>query len=118
MANRNGLRVSLVALLLATPLTAQSVRSQIDRSAKFSSYGTYSWTAPAEDTPDGQIVRDAMNRSLAALGWRMVPSGGEVQVTAKVGLQVRVRQDNSGYPRTMGSILPPTMRRFMAIPGL
>ena len=117
MANRNGLRVSLVALLLATPLTAQSVRSQIDRSAQFSSYGTYSWTSPAEDAPDGQIVRDAMNRSLAALGWRVVASGGDVLVTAKVGLQVRVRQDNSGYPPDYGINSPTHYAAVYGDPG-
>lgn len=120
MANRNGLRVSLagLALLALSPLMAQSVHSRIDPSAQFSSYGTYSWTAPAEDTPDGQIARDAMNRSLAGLGWRMVPSGGDVLVTSSIGLQARVLRDNSGYPPDYGINSPTHYAAVYNAPGV
>jgi Domain of unknown function (DUF4136) len=72
-----------IALLLATASFAEQVKTDYDRSADFSQYKTYSWEKVQTQDPlwVGRI-KDAVNASLTAKGWRQVESGGQVAIVA------------------------------------
>ncbi len=70
-------------LVLATVSFAQQVKTDYDHSANFGQYKTYSWEKV--QTIDPLLVdriKDAVNSTLAAKGWTLVPSGGDVEVFA------------------------------------
>jgi hypothetical protein len=72
-----------VALLCATASFAQQVKTDFDRSADFSQYKTYSWEkVQTQDPLWVSRIQDAVNAALAAKGWTLVPSGGQVAVVA------------------------------------
>jgi hypothetical protein len=72
-----------IALLFATALCAQQVKTDYDRSADFSQYKTYSWEKVQTQDPlwVGRI-KDAVNADLTAKGWTQVASGGQVAIVA------------------------------------
>ena len=85
MKSQNRLLFAVLALLPLTA-TAASARITTDYNHKlnFGQYKTYSWSAVK--TPDSlwdQRVKDAVNKELAARGRTLVPSGGEVSVSAR-----------------------------------
>ena len=85
MKSQNRLLFAVLALLPLTA-TAASTRITTDYNHKlnFGQYKTYSWSAVK--TPDplwDQRVKDAVNKELAARGRTLVPSGGEVSVSAR-----------------------------------
>lgn len=82
----------------SAPLFGQTVHSRVDGSGSFSSYHTYSWSGKVDDSQDGRTVRDAMNKDLGLLGWRMVPSGGDVRVTATIAAKAKQHRVNQGIP--------------------
>ena len=72
-----------LALFLATASFAQQVKTDYDHSANFGQYKTYSWEkVQTKDPLLVDRIKDAVNSTLAAKGWTLVPSGGDVEVFA------------------------------------
>jgi hypothetical protein len=70
-----------LTLFLATASFAQHVKTDYDRSANFSQYKTYSWEKVQTKDPFlVDRIKAVVNNTLAAKGWTMVPSGGDVEV--------------------------------------
>jgi hypothetical protein len=68
---------------LATISFAQQVNTDYDHSANFGQYKTYSWErVQTKDPLLVDRIKDAVNSTLAAKGWTLVPSGGDVEVFA------------------------------------
>jgi hypothetical protein len=70
-------------LLLAAVSFAQQVKTDYDHNANFAQYKTYSWEKV--QTSDPLVVdriKSAVNGALAANGWTLVSSGGDVEVFA------------------------------------
>src|ERR1700719_5063467 len=70
-------------LLFAGKVSAQQVKTDYDRSANFSQYKTYSWEhVKTKDALDVDRIKAAVNAALAAKGWTLVDSGGDVSIVA------------------------------------
>ncbi len=70
-------------LVLATVSFAQQVKTDYDHSANFGQYKTYSWEKVQTNDPLlVDRIKAAVNSTLAAKGWTLVPSGGDVEVFA------------------------------------
>src|ERR1700732_5029124 len=70
-------------LLFAGKSSAQQVKSDYDHSANFSQYKTFSWEkVQTKDPLMVDRIKDGVNSVLAAKGWTLVPSGGDVEVFA------------------------------------
>ncbi len=70
-------------LVLATVSFAQDVKTDYDHSANFGQYKTYSWEkVQTKDPLLVDRIKDAVNSTLVAKGWTLVPSGGDVEVFA------------------------------------
>jgi hypothetical protein len=70
-----------LALLLITPVNAQSVKTDYDRGVDFGSYGTYSWlNLHAHSAPWGARIKAAINATLASKGWNQIDSAGDVSI--------------------------------------
>src|SRR3984957_17530907 len=62
---------------------AQQVKTDYDHNANFGQYKTYSWEkVQTKDPLMVDRIKDAVNSALAAKGWTLVPSGGDVEVFA------------------------------------
>lgn len=84
MKSQNRLALALLTVLLTAGLASARISTDYDHNIDFGRYKTYSWVAVK--TPDSlwdQRVKDAVNSELAARGWTLVASGGEVSVTAR-----------------------------------
>ena len=79
-------RISLslgIAILSASTLLAQQVRTDYDRGADFSRYKTYSWeNVQTKDPLLVDRIKAAVNSALAAKGWTQVESGADVCIMA------------------------------------
>jgi Domain of unknown function (DUF4136) len=78
-------------VLLAAPCFAGKVQTWVGKDADFSRYKTYEWlpvrvltkTGVVEDDKTAApLIREAVNRQLAAKGLREVATGGDLQVSA------------------------------------
>ncbi len=70
-------------LLFAGKLSAQQVKTDYDRNANFGQYKTYSWEqVRTKDALDVDRIKSAVNAALAAKGWTLVDSGGDVSIIA------------------------------------
>ena len=75
----------LVAMmvLFASAASAQQVKTDYDRGANFGQYKTYSWEkVKTKDALDVDRIKTAVNAALAAKGWTLVASGGDVSIIA------------------------------------
>src|SRR3989449_6513037 len=71
------------SLLFAGQSSAQQVKTDYDRNANFAQYKTYSWEkVQTKDPFMVERIKEAVNSTLAAKGWTLVPSGGDVEVFA------------------------------------
>jgi hypothetical protein len=69
--------------LLAGNSFAQKVKTDYDRNADFGKYKTYSWEqVKTKDPLDVERIKNAVNMTLAAKGWTLVNSGGDVCIVA------------------------------------
>lgn len=81
-----GVRVVIVlAVVLAITASAfpSKVRTDYDHNVSFSLYKTYSWAKL--DMPSSlwnDRVKEAVDKALAAKGWKEVPAGGDVSIVA------------------------------------
>jgi len=72
-----------VAVLAANASLAQQVKTDYDRSTDFNQYKTYSWEkVQTQDPLWVDRIEQAVNAALAAKGWTLVPSGGNVAIVA------------------------------------
>jgi hypothetical protein len=84
--------VACVLLLLSAAAFASEVHTDYHRSTNFSRYHTYYWRSVQSDQPLWrERIRHAIDKELQAKGWREVPSGGQVALSA-VGAVHDVRQ--------------------------
>jgi hypothetical protein len=91
--------IACVAFCL--PAAAQDVHTDYDHQRDFSQYHTYSWTKIHTDNPLWQSrVQDAINNQLDKKGWQLMPSGGQVSLSA-VGA-VRNQQEYRTFYSGMG----------------
>ena len=72
-----------IMLFFAGTLSAQQVKTDYDRTANFSQYKSYSWEqVKTKDDLDVARIKTAVNAALAAKGWTLVDSGGDVSIMA------------------------------------
>jgi hypothetical protein len=72
-----------IALICATASFAQQVKTDYDRSTDFDHYKTYSWErVQTQDPLWVDRIKTAVNSALAAKGWTLVESGGNVSIMA------------------------------------
>jgi len=70
-------------LLTAVASFAQQVKTDYDRDADFGHYRTYSWQkVQTQGQLWGDRIKEAVNSALAAKGWTLVNSGGDVAIVA------------------------------------
>lgn len=82
-AQRSIFASAAIAILCAIGSPAQQVKTDYDRNVDFSQFKTYSWEKVETQDPLWiDRIKDAVNGTLAAKGWMMVPSGGQVAVVA------------------------------------
>lgn len=87
------LMAALLAAFASLPATAQKVETDYDHSVNFSEFHTYSWGHVHSSDPFVESrIREDVDRVLRAHGWRKVPAGGDVTVTA-----VAVRRNRAEY---------------------
>jgi hypothetical protein len=80
---RLSVTAALAAFVFPIPGSAQKVETDYDHSANFSQYHTYSWgRVHAADPLFEPRIREAVDHDLQAKGWQLVPSGGDVTLTA------------------------------------
>ena len=98
---------ALLSVLLVATAASARITTDYDHNVNFGQYKTYSWAAVK--TPDSlwdQRVKDAVNSELDARGWTLVPSGGEVSVTARDAIhnqqELNTFYDGFGGPRFGG----------------
>lgn len=88
---------ALTAALLSPMLGAQQVHTDYDRKAPFSDYHTFSFYKLQTVNPlDRDLLRKEISSDLTYHGWREVPSGGDVTITA-IGSQKDVQQYQTFY---------------------
>jgi hypothetical protein len=69
--------------LLAGNSFAQKVKTDYDRNADFGKYKTFSWEqVKTKDPLNVDRIKNAVNMTLAAKGWTLVNSGGDVCIVA------------------------------------
>lgn len=95
---RKVLATGVFALAFAVPgLQAQHVHTDYDHNAPFSDFHTFRFGKLQTVNPlDQTVLRDEIRNDLQYHGWREVPSGGDVVVTA-VGAQTDQRQYQTFY---------------------
>lgn len=81
--NRTMMTTAASALLVATAVFGQDMKTDYDRAADFSRYKTYSWEkVQTQDTLWVDGIKSAVNAELTAKGFAEVASGGDVSVVA------------------------------------
>jgi hypothetical protein len=74
--------IGMMFLFVGTS-SAQQVKTDYDRNANFGQYKTYSWEqVKTKDALDVDRIKSAVNAALAAKGWTLVDSGGDVSIVA------------------------------------
>ena len=92
------LGAAFAASLIASPtLFGQSVNTDYDHQAQLESYHTFSFAKIQTDNPlYQQRLRDDISHDLQAHGLQMVPSGGDLAITAIGGVHDK-QEYNSFY---------------------
>ncbi len=94
-------RTTLAALaffaVLRIAASAQQVSTDYDHKAPFSDYKTFSFHKLQTENPlDVSVIRDEIRMDLKYHGWREVPRGGDIAITA-IGGQRTVQQYQTFY---------------------
>jgi uncharacterized protein DUF4136 len=84
MKFQSTIAAAIGAILVLTSVSgAQQVKTDYDHSTNFGQYKTYSWGKVQTHNPLlVDRIKDAVNSTLTAKGWTLVPSGGDVEVFA------------------------------------
>jgi uncharacterized protein DUF4136 len=81
--NRRMMTTAAGALLFATAVFGQHVKTDYDRATNFSQYQTYSWEkVQTQDPLWVDRIKSAVNAELTAKGFEEVASGGDVSIVA------------------------------------
>src|SRR5579859_3936916 len=81
--NQRMMTTAAGALLFATAVFGQHVKTDYDRTTNFSQYKTYSWEkVQTQDPLWVNRIKEAVNADLTAKGWMPVESGGNVAIVA------------------------------------
>lgn len=92
---------ALSMMVICAVASAQDVKTDYDHHANFSQYHTYYWEKVKTTDPLWESrIQDAVNRDLQSKGWQLVPSGGQVAITA-VG-SARNQQEYETFYNGMG----------------
>jgi Domain of unknown function (DUF4136) len=94
MKFRKEITLPLLVLALATAVFADRVTVDYDHEANFSLVKTYSWSNvhTANSIWDTR-VKNAVDKELAAKGWRQVPSDGSVSLVAVEKTSIQQQYD-------------------------
>ena len=88
---------TLLAALAVPMLQAQHVHTDFDHKAPFSDYHTFSFSKIQTVNPlDQSVLKDEIRSDLTYHGWREVPHGGDVAITA-IGAQTDTKQYQTFY---------------------
>ncbi len=88
---------ALLLIASAATVQAQHVHTDYDHKAPFSDYHTYSFRHIQTVNPlDGSVLKTEIRNDLNYHGWREVPEGGDVAITA-IGGQTDARQYQTFY---------------------
>jgi hypothetical protein len=89
--------VPMVLMLGLAGCPSQNVHTDYDHKTDFASFHSYSWGPVKTSNPlNVQRIRDAINPDLQAIGWRLMPTGGDVTVTA-VGSSHDIKEYDTFY---------------------
>ena len=78
-----GLILAAVLFVFAGPALAIKIRTDYDHKVDFSRYKTYSWIKVETADPLWvDRIKDAIGSGLTAKGWKEVPAGGDVSISA------------------------------------
>ena len=81
--NQRMMAIAAGALLFATAVFGQHVKTDYDRTTDFSQYKSYSWEkVQTQDPLWVERIKSAVNADLTAKGFTEVASGGDVAVVA------------------------------------
>ena len=95
--NRTMMTTATGALLFATAVFGQHVKTDYDRTTDFSQYKTYSWEkVQTQDPLWVERIKSAVNAEMTAKGFAEVASGGDVSVIA-VEMTTTQRSLNTFY---------------------
>src|ERR1700681_2168168 len=95
--NRRMMTTAAGALLFATAVLGQHVKTDYDRTTDFSQYKTYSWEkVQTQDSLWVDRIKSAVNAEMSAKGFAEVASGGDVSVIA-VEMTTTQRSLNTFY---------------------
>ncbi len=84
---RNTLFALCVCALAASPVSAANVSTDYDHNANFRSYHTFSfYKIQTADPFYVDRIKDEVSKDLTQAGWQMVPSGGDVTISAIGGV--------------------------------
>ena len=90
----------LILFVFTTPVVAQKIKIDYDKSADFSKFKTFSWTrgAPPTNPLINQIIIDGVEQSLASKGLTKVNDGGDLLISVAVAIQydIQVAQQSRG----------------------
>jgi hypothetical protein len=100
---RNTLLALAVLALTAPPSRAANVTTDYDHNTNFRSYHTFSFVKVQTADPFyEQRIKDEITKDLSQAGWRMVPSGGDVAITAIGG--VHDKQEYNTFYNGLGGL--------------
>jgi hypothetical protein len=101
MRRKLSLVLAIVSLFaLACPARADTVNTDYDHNVNFGQFHTYSWgTVKTGDPLWVDRIKQAVDKSLQAKGWQMVPSGGDSEIfaTSKVANEQQLETFYNGY---------------------
>lgn len=94
MKFRKMLAIPLFVLALATAVFADRISVDYDHATNFNELKTYSWSKvhTANSLWDGR-VKQAIDKEMAAKGWTLVPSSGDVSLVAVEKTSVHQQYD-------------------------
>lgn len=83
----------LTLFVVATPVAAQKVTVNYDKTADFAKFKTYSWTrgVPANNPEINKLIIDNVEQNLAAKGLTKVDNGGDLLVSVAVAIEFDVQ---------------------------
>jgi hypothetical protein len=83
LLQRVSVAAALAVMFVSTPAFAEKVETDYDHSVNFAHYHTYCWgPVHSSDPLYEDRMRNAVDRVLQAKGWRAVPDGCDVTLTA------------------------------------
>jgi hypothetical protein len=90
---RVSITLALATVVFSIPALAQKVETDYDHTVNFNQYHTYFWGHVHSTDPFfEQRIRAAVDHDLQTKGWQLVPTGGDVTLTA-----VAIKKNQAEY---------------------